>query len=110
MIVLGMRLMTYEYVVTLNSGASGQGWTVAAAPPVLCRASSTSGFAPARARYAPATRPLWPPPMTMASYAFCTCNLPLRPGGAATVPNTVFPVTKHPQGRGWPAEFDIQCR
>src|SRR5438270_5938466 len=96
MTALGMRLMTYEYVVTLNSGASGQGWSVAAAPPVLCLASSTSGFAPALARYAPATRPLWPPPLTMASYAFCTGYLPLRAGGAPTVPNTVFPLrTKH---------------
>jgi hypothetical protein len=25
---------------------------------------------PERARYAPATNPLWPPPMTMASYVF----------------------------------------
>ncbi len=50
MMVSGMRLITYEYVVTLNSGASGQGESVAAAPPVLWRASSTTARAPAFAR------------------------------------------------------------
>ena len=58
MIVGGMRLITYESVVTRMSGSSGQGESVAAAPPVLCRASSTTVLAPARARYAAATRPL----------------------------------------------------
>ena len=38
----GIRLIVYESVVTLNSGASGHGWLVSAAPPVLCRFSSTT--------------------------------------------------------------------
>ena len=54
--------------MTLNSGASGHGASVVAAPPVLCLPSSTTVLAPDRARYAAATRPLCPPPTTMASY------------------------------------------
>ena len=42
MIVGGIRLITYDSRVTLNSGASGQGASVVAAPPVLYRASSTT--------------------------------------------------------------------
>ena len=38
--------------------------------PACARASSTSVLAPDRARYAAETSPLWPPPMTMASYEF----------------------------------------
>ena len=34
----GIKLIVYDSVVTLNSGASGHGWLVSAAPPVLCRA------------------------------------------------------------------------
>ncbi len=49
-IVSGIRLITYESVVTRNSGRSGHGRSVAAAPPVLCRASQTTTRAPARAR------------------------------------------------------------
>ena len=41
---------------------------VTAAPPTSGRRSSTSTFLPARARYAAHTRPLWPPPMMIASY------------------------------------------
>src|SRR3984957_2051636 len=67
MIVGGMRLMTYDNRVTFTSGASAQGASVVAAPPVLERRSSTTVRAPLRARYADATRPLWPPPTTMAS-------------------------------------------
>ncbi len=63
----GMRLITYDNVVTLMSGRSGQGLMVSAAPPVLCRASSTAVRAPNLARYAAATSPLWPPPITIAS-------------------------------------------
>ncbi len=48
MIVGGIRLMTYDSAVTLNSGPHGV--SVVAAPPVFGRASSTSGFRPARAR------------------------------------------------------------
>src|SRR5579859_4986886 len=72
----GIRLITYESLVTLNSGASGHGDSVVAAPPVLCRLSSTTVRAPARARYAAATRPLCPPPMTMASYVAAMTVLP----------------------------------
>jgi hypothetical protein len=67
MMLGGIRLITYDSRVTLISGASGHGASVAAAPPVLCLASSTTVRAPALARYAPATRPLWPPPITIAS-------------------------------------------
>ncbi len=63
----GIRLIVYDSVVTLNSGASGHGWLVSAAPPVLCRFSRTTTRLPYLARYAAATRPLWPPPMTTAS-------------------------------------------
>src|ERR1700691_2059620 len=68
MIVGGIRLITYESRVTLNSGASGHGASVVAAPPVLCLPSSTTVRAPERARYAAATSPLCPPPTTIASY------------------------------------------
>src|SRR5215469_12138293 len=64
----GIRLMTYESRVTRNCGASGQGASVVAAPPVLPRASSTRVRAPDLARYAAATSPLCPAPTTMASY------------------------------------------
>ena len=43
--------------------------SLAAVPPTLERASSTSVRMPAFARYAAATRPLWPAPMTMASWS-----------------------------------------
>ena len=67
MIVGGIRDMTYEYVVTLMSGWSGNGALVSAAPPVLPRASSTTVRAPERAKYAPLVSPLCPPPMMIAS-------------------------------------------
>ena len=50
--------MTYDNLVTRNSGAPGHGDSVVAAPPVLCLPSSTKVRAPARARYAEATSPL----------------------------------------------------
>ncbi len=53
--------------MTLISGWSGNGALVSAAPPVLPLASSTTVRAPSRAKYAPLVRPLWPPPMMMAS-------------------------------------------
>ncbi len=53
--------------MTLNSGASGHGASVVAAPPVLFLASSTRVRAPERARYAAATSPLCPPPTMIAS-------------------------------------------
>ena len=46
----GIRLITYDSRVTLISGASGQGASVAAAPPTLSLASRTTVRAPARAR------------------------------------------------------------
>ena len=46
----GIRLIVYDSVVTLNSGASGHGWLVSAAPPVLCRFSSTTTRLPYFAR------------------------------------------------------------
>jgi len=59
-IVGGIRLITYDSRVTLISGACGHVASVVAAPPVVARASRTTVRAPARARYAAATRPLWP--------------------------------------------------
>ncbi len=53
--------------MTLISGWSANGALVSAAPPVLSRDSSTTVRAPARAKYAPLVRPLWPPPMMIAS-------------------------------------------
>jgi hypothetical protein len=50
MIPGSMRLITYDSRVTLISGASGQGASVAAAPPVLDLAPRTTVRAPARAR------------------------------------------------------------
>jgi hypothetical protein len=50
MIVGGSRLITYDSRVTLNSGASGQGASVVAAPPGWSLASSTSVRAPDWAR------------------------------------------------------------
>ena len=50
MMVGGSRLITYDSRVTLNSGASGHGDSVVAAPPVLYRPSSTTVRAPDRAR------------------------------------------------------------
>ena len=52
--------------MTLSSGASGQGGSVAAAPPTLAYASSPTVYAPARARSVPTTKPLRPPPITIA--------------------------------------------
>ena len=51
-----------------EAGSPGKTSSVTAAPPTTWRRSSTSTFRPARARYAAAVRPLWPPPMTIASY------------------------------------------
>ncbi len=56
--------------MTRRCGASSHGASVVAAPPSDARDSKTSVLAPDRARYAAETSPLWPPPMTMASYAF----------------------------------------
>ncbi len=58
MMLGGISDITYEYVVTLISGWSGNGALVSAAPPVLPRASSTTVRAPSRAKYAPLVRPL----------------------------------------------------
>ena len=66
----GIRLITYDRRVTRRCGASSHGASVVAAPPRLPRDSSTSVLAPERARYAAETNPLWPPPITIASYEF----------------------------------------
>src|SRR2546428_894677 len=63
------RLHTYEQTVNLNPGYTS---SVTAAPPRTCRRSRTTTFLPAWARYAAVVRPLWPPPITMASYARAT--------------------------------------
>ena len=54
-------------VGALGEAEAGKISSVTAAPPSTWRRSSTSTLLPARARYAAASRPLWPPPMTMAS-------------------------------------------
>ncbi len=41
--------------------------SVTQAPPRMSRRSTTQTRSPARARYAPAVSPLWPPPTTIAS-------------------------------------------
>src|SRR5437660_10326646 len=56
---------TYEQTENLNPGNTS---SVQAAPPRMCRRSSTRTLRPAFARYAAVVRPLWPPPMTMTSY------------------------------------------
>src|SRR5215470_5153145 len=56
---------TYEQTENLKPGMIS---SVTAAPPSTWRRSSTRTFFPPRARYAALTRPLCPPPMTMASY------------------------------------------
>src|SRR2546425_12226320 len=63
------RLHTYEQTVNLNPGYTS---SVTAAPPRTCRRSRTTTFLRAWARYAAVVRPLWPPPITMASYARAT--------------------------------------
>ena len=55
---------TYEKTENRKPGKTS---SVTAAPPSTWRFSSTTVFSPARARYAALTRPLWPPPITIAS-------------------------------------------
>src|SRR5262245_55695469 len=59
------RDTTYEDTEDLKPGKAS---SVTAAPPTRWRRSRTSTLRPARARYAAAVKPLWPPPMTTASY------------------------------------------
>src|SRR5204862_6739465 len=59
------RDTTYVQTEKRNPGNTS---SVTAAPPRTWRRSRTSTLRPARARYAEAVRPLWPPPITMASY------------------------------------------
>src|SRR5687768_9384126 len=56
---------TYEQTENLKPGKTS---SVTAAPPSTWRRSRTSTLRPARARYAAAVRPLWPPPMITTSY------------------------------------------
>src|SRR2546427_10832184 len=69
------RLHTYEQTVNLNPGYTS---SVTAAPPRTCRRSRTTTFLAACARYAAVVRPLWPPPITMASYARATMPTSLK--------------------------------
>src|SRR5262249_28968557 len=103
MMLGGITPITYDSRVTRNSGASGQGASVVAAPPVLWRASSTSVRAPDRARYAAATSPLCPPPTTIASYCVILPPSQAREAHAAMVPTSSAPAPHHlsdpPAGR-----------
>src|SRR5689334_15518681 len=56
---------TYEQTENLKPGKTS---SVTAAPPSTWRRSRTSTLRPPRARYAAQVRPLWPPPITIASY------------------------------------------
>ena len=58
------RPARYDARENLNPGIIS---SVTAAPPTMCRRSSTVTSRPCLARYAADTRPLWPPPMTMTS-------------------------------------------
>src|SRR5580765_5332940 len=80
----GIRLMVYDSVVTLNSGASGHGCDVSDAPPVLWRASRTTTFLPYLARYAAATSPLWPRPINGALRRVKRCHRRSRKEPAVT--------------------------
>ena len=55
---------TYEQTENLKPGKTS---SVTAAPPSTCRRSSTSTFSPGARQIGRGVRPLWPPPMTMAS-------------------------------------------
>src|SRR2546428_12238627 len=86
--ICGRRgLPTSEQTVNLNPGESS---SVTAAPPRTWRRSRTTTFFLARARYAAVTRPLCPPPITMASYRCAikpdlvrgTSRLRVQPGAA----------------------------
>ena len=55
---------TYDATLNRKPGTIS---SVTAAPPSTSRRSRTTTRMPARARYAAVTRPLWPPPMMMAS-------------------------------------------
>ncbi len=59
------RLSAYEKVVNQKPGMSS---SVMAAPPTCRPALEDQRLEPALARYAPLTMPLWPAPMTIASY------------------------------------------
>src|SRR5262245_28928062 len=74
---------TYEQTENLNPLKTS---SVTAAPPRTCRRSSTSTLRPARARYAAAVRPLWPPPITMTSYS------PAGTGGNSSAYNRGVPI------------------
>src|SRR3954447_17867643 len=72
------RDTTYEHTENLNPGKTS---SVTAAPPRTWRRSRTTTFFPARARYAAVVRPLWPPPITIASYFVLEAAIsPLRLG------------------------------
>lgn len=60
------RFWLVEYRSCMNPGNVTS--PLAMAPPTVALRSSTATDHPARARYMAATRPLWPPPITTASY------------------------------------------
>src|SRR5689334_7952435 len=66
------RLHTYEQLEYIQPFSSSR---LTAAPPIHGLRSRTRTLSPERARYAALVRPLWPEPMTMASYllVFVTC-------------------------------------
>jgi len=57
-------LATYDVVDARQPGAIS---SVTQQPPTISRRSATSVESPPRERYAPAVRPLWPAPITIAS-------------------------------------------
>src|SRR6266516_1319887 len=52
----------------------GKTSSVTHAPPTIARRSRTRIFRPALARYAAATRPLWPPPTMIAAHSAATAS------------------------------------
>src|SRR6185437_7322954 len=77
------RLFTYDAVETLKPGQISSDTQ---APPTSSRRSSTSTVRPARARYAAATRPLWPAPMMITSYGADMREMAMREARAARGP------------------------
>ena len=69
---------------SVGTRAPGTISLVSAAPPSRSRASRTSVASPARASRPPATRPLWPPPTTIASQP--SRGAPAGPAPAVTMP------------------------
>src|ERR1700677_2684049 len=73
------KLVRYAAVETRYPGQTS---SVTAQPPTNPRRSSTRTLRPARARYAAATSPLWPPPTTTASYFIGLVGQPILAAAA----------------------------